>query len=107
MGNHRLIIIFGEIIVIIMRGVNSQNARRGNAQSRLNEEAAFRYPIIIPAPSQLGENHLRQFFEANRKELFRNQKHFRMALIRADNDERMSRLLSLQTQQRPSTGFNE
>ena len=81
-------------------GVHSHSARRNGAQSRLNEEAAFKYPIIIPAPSQLGENHLRRFFESNKKELFQNQSHFRMALIRADNDERMLRLLSLQTQQR-------
>lgn len=81
-------------------GINSHSARRINAQSRLNEEAAFKYPIVIPAPSQLGENHLRQFFEANRKELFQNQTHFRMALIKADNDEKMLRLLSLKSQQR-------
>jgi hypothetical protein len=77
-----------------------QTTRRPNTQSRLNEEAAFKYPIIIPAPSQLGENHLRQFFEANKKELFQNQSHFRMALIKADNDERMLRMLSLKSQQR-------
>ena len=81
-------------------GISSHSARRPNTQCRLNDEAAFKYPITIPAPSQLGENHLRQFFEANRKELFRNQSHFRMALVRADNDERMLRMLSLQTQQR-------
>jgi hypothetical protein len=81
-------------------GVNSHTARRSSAQSRLNEEAAFKYPIIIPAPSQLGENHLRRFFEANKKELFQNQSHFRMALIQADNDERMLRMLSLKSQQR-------
>ena len=81
-------------------GISSPRARRTSAQSRLNEEAAFKYPIIIPAPSHLGENHLRQFFEANKKELFRNQSHFRMALIQADNDERMLRMLSLKSQQR-------
>jgi hypothetical protein len=81
-------------------GVNSHSARRKSIQSRLNEEAAFKYPIIIPAPSQLGENHLRQFFEANKRELFQNQSHFRMALIQADNDERMLRMLSLKSQQR-------
>lgn len=81
-------------------GISSPRTRRISTQSRLNEEAAFKYPIIIPAPSQLGENHLRQFFEANKKELFRNQSHFRMALIQADNDERMLRMLSLKSQQR-------
>jgi hypothetical protein len=81
-------------------GINSNNSRRTSVQSRLNEEAAFKYPIIIPAPSQLGENHLRQFFEANKKELFQNQSHYRMALIQADNDERMLRMLSLKSQQR-------
>jgi hypothetical protein len=81
-------------------GINSHSARRTSVHSRLNEEAAFKYPIIIPAPSQLGENHLRQFFEANKKELFQNQSHFRMALIKADNDERMLRMLSLKSQQR-------
>lgn len=89
-------------------GVNSNSARRSNSQSRLNEEAAFKYPIIIPAPSQLGENHLRQYFEANKKELFQNQSHYRMALIKADNDERLLRLLSLKSQQRrpPVTSGN-
>ncbi|CAF4734907.1 unnamed protein product [Rotaria socialis] len=81
-------------------GVNSNSARRANGQSRLNEDAAFKYPIIIPAPSQLGENHLRQYFEANKKQLFQSQSHFRMALIKADNDERMLRMLSLKSQQR-------
>jgi hypothetical protein len=81
-------------------GINSHSARRSSAQSRLNEEAAFKYPIIIPAPSQLGQNHLRHYFEANKKELFQNQSHFRMALIQADNDERMLRMLSLKSQQR-------
>lgn len=81
-------------------GISTPRTRRITAQSRLNEEAAFKYPIIIPAPSQLGGNHLRQFFEANKKELFRNQSNFRMALIQADNDERMLRMLSLKSQQR-------
>ena len=81
-------------------GVNNSSPRRTSTQSRLREEAAFKYPIVIPAPSRLGENHLRQFFEANRKELFRHQSHYRMALIRADNDERLIRLLSLKSQQR-------
>ncbi|CAF0766413.1 unnamed protein product [Rotaria sordida] len=81
-------------------GINNNSTRRVHSQSRLNEEAAFKYPIIIPAPSQLGENHLRQFFEANRKELFQNQSHFRMALVQADNDEKMLRMLSLKSQQR-------
>jgi len=82
-------------------GVNGQNtARRSRAQTRLSEDTAFKYPIIIPAPSQLGENHLRNFFESNKRELFQNQSHFRMALIQADNDERMLRMLSLKSQQR-------
>lgn len=91
-------------------GVNDQHTtRRNRTQSRLNEEAAFRYPIIIPAPSQLGENHLRNFFESNKKELFQNQSHFRMALIQADNDEKMLRMLSLKSQQRkpPATASDE
>ena len=81
-------------------GLNSNHSRHASCQTRLSEEAAFKYPIIIPSPSQLGENHLRQFFEANKKELFQNQSQFRMALIKADNDERMLRMLSLKSQQR-------
>jgi len=78
----------------------SKSARRASAQSKFTEQAAFKYPITIPGPSQLGENHLRKYFEANRRELFQNQSHFRMALITADNDERMLRMLSLKSQQR-------
>ena len=48
-------------------GVNKLSPRRTNTQSRL------------------GEDHLRQFFEANRKNLFRNQSYYRMALRRADS----------------------
>ncbi|CAF1411971.1 unnamed protein product, partial [Adineta ricciae] len=80
--------------------VKSRAERRASAQTRYTEQAAFRYPITIPAPSQLGENHLRKFFEANRRELFQNQSRYRMALVTADNDDRLLRMLSLKSQQR-------
>ncbi|CAF0734679.1 unnamed protein product [Adineta steineri] len=80
--------------------VKNKVSRRSSAQTKYNDHAAYKYPILIPAPSQLGENHLRKYFEANKRELFQNQSHFRMALIKADNDERLLRLLSLKSQQR-------
>ncbi|UJR31666.1 hypothetical protein I4U23_019147 [Adineta vaga] len=80
--------------------VKAKVARRASAQTRHTEQAACNYPITIPGPSQLGENHLRKFFEANRRELFQNQSRFRMALITADNDDKLLRMLSLKSQQR-------
>ncbi|CAF0772957.1 unnamed protein product [Didymodactylos carnosus] len=66
----------------------------------INDMIAFSYPITIPAPSVLGNNHLRQYLETNWHDLLKNQRHYRMALIKADSDERLLRLLSLKSGQR-------
>ncbi|CAF0990463.1 unnamed protein product [Didymodactylos carnosus] len=79
-------------------GLGNDNKREKTRH--ISDMTAFSYPITIPAPSVLGDNHLRQYFESNWSDLFKNQKRYRMALIKADSDERLLRLLSLKSEQR-------
>ena len=78
--------------------------RRGTVSAAISEM----YPITIPAPSQVGKNTLANFYQQNKKNLFKTDKNFKLAMDKADKESAIMKFLRLKSEMRnPPLNWNE
>lgn len=90
----------------IWRNYRSSAGLYSGRSSGVNESIASLYPINVPAPSQVGPNSLKRYFEQN-KSIFKSEEAYRKAVEKVDKEATSMKYLRLKSEMRnPPLDYN-
>ena len=73
----------------------------------VSEAVSTLYPINIPTPSQIGMNTLSNFYQENKRNMFKTDKTYKLAVARSENEATIMKYLRLKSEMRnPPLDFN-
>ncbi|CAF0887070.1 unnamed protein product [Brachionus calyciflorus] len=90
----------------IWRNYRSSAGLYSERKSAVSESIASIYPINIPAPSQIGPNTLKRFYEQN-KNIFKSDEAFKKAVDKVEKEATLMKYLRLKSEVRnPPLDYN-
>ncbi len=73
----------------------------------VSEAVSTLYPINIPSPSQIGMNTLSSFYQENKRNMFKTDKTYKLAVARSENEATIMKYLRLKSEMRnPPLDYN-
>lgn len=73
----------------------------------VSEAVSTLYPINIPSPSQIGMHTLSSYYQENKRNMFKTDKTYKLAVARSENEATIMKYLRLKSEMRnPPLDFN-
>lgn len=84
----------------MFRNFRGSTGLQMNRKGTVSEAVASLYPVFIPPPSQVGSNTLARYYEQNKKNIFRSDKNYSLALAKVEKEAALMKFLRLKSEMR-------